>query len=77
MGNAAAAGAGTGAAGPDQGRAESREPKNPPAVAAAGGTISDHTPILQTTKKQAAAPKLPMPPEDELEERFSMVLVSE
>ncbi|KAG7262032.1 hypothetical protein CRUP_027894, partial [Coryphaenoides rupestris] len=68
MGNAAAAGAGTGAAGPDQGRAESREPRSP---AAAGGTTSDQTPVLQT-KKQAAAPKLPMPPEDELEERFNM-----
>lgn len=36
--------------------------------------MSDHAPALQ--KKQPAPPKLPMPPEEELEERFNVVLVS-
>lgn len=42
-------------------------------VGAASG-MSDPTPTLQ--KKQPAPPKLPMPPEEELEERFNVVLVS-
>lgn len=37
--------------------------------------MSDPTPTLQ--KKQSAAPKLPVPPEEELEERFNVVLVSD
>lgn len=36
--------------------------------------MGDPTQFLQ--KKQPAPPKLPMPPEDELEERFNLVLVS-
>lgn len=36
--------------------------------------MSDPAPALQ--KKQPAPPKLPMPPEEELEERFNVVLVS-
>lgn len=42
-------------------------------VGAASG-MSDPTPALQ--KKQPAPPKLPMPTEEELEERFNVVLVS-
>lgn len=42
-------------------------------VGAAPG-MSDPTPALQ--KRQPAPPKLPMPPEEELEERFNVVLVS-
>lgn len=37
--------------------------------------MSDPTPTLQ--KKQPAPPKLPVPPEEELEERFNVVLVSD
>ncbi|KAL0992808.1 hypothetical protein UPYG_G00098720 [Umbra pygmaea] len=37
-----------------------------------GTGLSDPTPTLQ--KKQAAPPKQPMPPEEELEERFNVVL---
>lgn len=33
-------------------------------------------PTMSTIKKKTAPPKLPMPPEDELEERFNVVLVS-
>lgn len=62
MGNAAAG---------EQEPAEGREARN--SVGAASG-MSDPTPTLQ--KKQPAPPKLPMPPEEELEERFNVVLVS-
>ncbi|XP_051243151.1 formin-like protein 1 [Dicentrarchus labrax] len=62
MGNAAAGGL-------EQEPAEGREARN--SVGAASG-MSDPTPALQ--KKQPAPPKLPMPPEDELEERFNGVL---
>lgn len=64
MGNAAAGGL-------EQQPAEGREARN--SVGAASG-MSDPAPTLQ--KKQPAPPKLPMPPEEELEERFNMVLVS-
>lgn len=64
MGNAAAGGL-------EQEPAEGREARN--SVGAASG-MSDPTPALQ--KKQPAPPKLPMPPEEELEERFNVVLVS-
>ncbi len=64
MGNAAAGGL-------EQESAEGREARN--SVGGASG-MSDPTPTLQ--KKQPAPPKLPMPPEEELEERFNMVLVS-
>lgn len=64
MGNAAAGGM-------EQEPAEGREARN--SVGAASG-MSDPTPILQ--KKQPAPPKLPMPSEEELEERFNVVLVS-
>lgn len=65
MGNAAAGGL-------EQQPAEGqREARN--SVGAAQG-MSDPTPTLQ--KKQPAPPKLPMPPEEELEERFNVVLVS-
>ncbi|KAK0142669.1 Formin-like protein 2 [Merluccius polli] len=60
MGNAAAGGQ-------EQERAEVRSPMEV-------GDMSSPAPSLQ--KKQSAAPKLPMPPEDELEERFNMVLSS-
>ncbi|KAM3597884.1 uncharacterized protein V6R79_010690 [Siganus canaliculatus] len=62
MGNAAAGGL-------EQEPAEGREARN--SVGAASG-MSEPTPVLQ--KKQPAAPKLPMPPEEELEERFNVVL---
>ncbi|KAG7243532.1 hypothetical protein INR49_011088 [Caranx melampygus] len=63
MGNAAAGGL-------EQQPAEGqREARN--SVGAAPG-MSDPTPALQ--KKQPAPPKLPMPPEEELEERFNVVL---
>ncbi|XP_070778577.1 formin-like protein 1 [Enoplosus armatus] len=62
MGNAAAGGL-------EQEPAEGREARN--SVGAASG-MSDPTPTLQ--KKQPAPPKLPMPPEEELEERFNVVL---
>ncbi|XP_035037319.2 formin-like protein 1 isoform X1 [Hippoglossus stenolepis] len=62
MGNAA-----TGAL--EQEQAEGYEARN--SVGAASG-MSDPVPTLQ--KKQPAPPKLPMPPEEELEERFNVVL---
>lgn len=62
MGNAAAGGL-------EQEPAEGREARN--SVGAASG-MSDPAPALQ--KKQPAPPKLPMPPEEELEERFNVVL---
>uniref|UniRef100_UPI0037E7F2BE formin-like protein 1 n=1 Tax=Semicossyphus pulcher TaxID=241346 RepID=UPI0037E7F2BE len=62
MGNAAAGGL-------EQEPAEGREARN--SVGAASG-MSDPAPTLQ--KKQPAPPKLPMPPEKELEERFNVVL---
>ncbi|XP_039976270.1 formin-like protein 1 [Xiphias gladius] len=62
MGNAAAGGS-------EQEPAEGREARN--SVGAVSG-MSDPTPTLQ--KKQPAPPKLPMPPEEELEERFNVVL---
>ncbi|KAF7661661.1 hypothetical protein LDENG_00256450 [Lucifuga dentata] len=62
MGNAVAGGM-------EQESAEGREAKN--SVGAASG-MSDPTSTLQ--KKQPAPPKLPMPPEEELEERFNVVL---
>lgn len=40
------------------------------------GTEAGVNPTLGTIKKKTPPPKLPMPPEDELEERFSVVLVS-
>lgn len=64
MGNAAAGGL-------EQEPAEGREARN---SAGAGADMSDPASTLQ--KKQPAPPKLPMPPEDELEERFGVVLVS-
>lgn len=66
MGNVAAGGL-------EQEPSEGREARD--SVGGAPGT-SDPTPTLQK-KKQPAPPKLPMPPEDELEERFNVVLVSE
>ncbi|XP_071327693.1 formin-like protein 1 [Trachinotus anak] len=62
MGNAAAGGL-------EQEPTEGRDARN--SVGAASG-MSDPTPTLQ--KKQPAPPKLPMPPEEELEERFNVVL---
>uniref|UniRef100_A0A3Q1H9E2 Formin-like 1a n=1 Tax=Anabas testudineus TaxID=64144 RepID=A0A3Q1H9E2_ANATE len=62
MGNAAAGGS-------EQEPAEGREGRN--SVGAASG-MSDPAPTLQ--KKQPAPPKIPMPPEEELEERFNVVL---
>ncbi|KAK2833198.1 hypothetical protein Q5P01_017087 [Channa striata] len=62
MGNAAAGGL-------EQEPAEGREARNSVGVAP---EMSDPTPTLQ--KKQAAAPKLPIPPEEELDERFNVVL---
>lgn len=38
--------------------------------------VAGVTPTPTVRKKAAAPPKLPMPPEDELEERFNVVLVS-
>lgn len=63
MGNVAAGGL-------EQEPSEGREARD--SVGGAPGT-SDPTPTLQK-KKQPAPPKLPMPPEDELEERFNVVL---
>lgn len=65
MGNAAAGGM-------EQEQAEGREARN---SVGASSTMSDPVPALQ--KKQPAPPKLPMPPEEELEERFNVVLVSD
>ncbi|XP_069381834.1 formin-like protein 1 [Paralichthys olivaceus] len=62
MGNAAAGAL-------EQEHAEGREARN--SVGAASG-MSDPAPSLQ--RKQPAPPKLPMPPEEELEERFNVVL---
>ncbi|XP_029997332.1 formin-like protein 1 isoform X2 [Sphaeramia orbicularis] len=62
MGNAAAGAL-------EQEPTEGREARN--SVGAASG-MSDPTPTLQ--KKQPPPPKLPMPPEEELEERFNVVL---
>lgn len=64
MGNAAAGGV-------EHEPGEGREARN---SVGAAPTMSDPTPTLQ--KKQPAPPKLPMPPEEELEERFNVVLVS-
>lgn len=64
MGNAAPGGL-------EQEGTEGREARN--SVRSASG-MSDPTPALQ--KKQPPPPKLPMPPEEELEERFNVVLVS-
>lgn len=64
MGNAAAGGL-------EQEQTEGQEASN--SVIGVLG-MSDPTPTLQ--KKQTAPPKLPMPPEEELEERFNVVLVS-
>lgn len=64
MGNAAAGGS-------EQDPAEGREARS--SVGAASG-MSDPTVTLQ--KKQPAPVNLPMPPEEELEERFNVVLVS-
>ncbi|CDQ87022.1 unnamed protein product [Oncorhynchus mykiss] len=50
-------------------QADDREAKH---SVGSGTGLSDPTPTLQ--KKQPAPPKLPVPPEDELEERFSVVL---
>ncbi|XP_061567977.1 formin-like protein 1 [Cololabis saira] len=61
MGNAAAGGL-------EQEPAEGREARNSVGTAS---TMSDPT---LGPKKQSAPPKLPMPPEEELEERFNMVL---
>ncbi|XP_069004810.1 formin-like protein 1 [Embiotoca jacksoni] len=49
--------------------ADGREARN---SVGASSTMSDPTPTLQ--KKKSAPPKLPMPPEQELEERFNVVL---
>lgn len=62
MGNAAAGGL-------EQEPAEGREARNSVGAVA---SMSDPAPTLQ--KKQPAPPKLPMPPEEELEERFNVVL---
>lgn len=40
------------------------------------GVTAGVTPTATVRKKPAAPPKLPIPPEDELEERFNVVLVS-
>lgn len=64
MGNAAGGGL-------EQDPADGREARN--SVGAASG-MSDPAPVVQ--KKQPAVPKLPVPPEEELEERFNAVLVS-
>ncbi|TSK28047.1 Formin-like protein 1 [Bagarius yarrelli] len=40
------------------------------------GTEAGATPTAGTVRKKTAPPKLPMPPEDELEERFNVVLSS-
>ncbi|KAK9534683.1 hypothetical protein VZT92_007113 [Zoarces viviparus] len=53
----------------EQEPSEGREARN--SVGGASG-MSDPTPTLQ--KKQPAPPKLPMPPEEELKERFNVVL---
>lgn len=41
-----------------------------------GTTSGMGDPVQFLQKKQPAPPKLPMPPEEELEERFNLVLVS-
>lgn len=40
------------------------------------GSTSGIHPTPSIPKKKSAPPKLPMPPEEELEERFNVVLVS-
>lgn len=65
MGNAAAGGS-------EQEPADGREARS---SAGSASGMSDPTPTLQ--KKQPAPPKLPVPPEEELEERFNVVLVSQ
>lgn len=40
------------------------------------GSTGGINPTPSLTKKKSAPPKLPMPPEEELEERFNVVLVS-
>ena len=55
----------------EQEQTEGREART--SVGGASG-MGEPTPTLQ--KKQPAPPKLPMPPEEELEERFNVVLVS-
>lgn len=65
MGNAAGSGL-------EHEPAEGREARNSVSAASA---MNDSAPTLQ--KKQPPQPKLPMPPEKELEERFNTVLVSE
>ena len=54
----------------EQDRGEGRDVRSPVEV----GDMSDPTPSPK--KKKTAPLKLPMPPEDELDERFNMVLVS-
>lgn len=41
------------------------------------GSTGGIYPTPSLPKKKSAPPKLPMPPEEELEERFNVVLVSE
>ncbi|KAM6957584.1 formin-like protein 1 [Aplochiton taeniatus] len=59
---------GNAAGGMEQEPTEGREAQN---SVGAGSTMSEPTP---SQKKPSAPPKLPMPPEDELEERFNVVL---
>ncbi|KAK5603925.1 hypothetical protein CRENBAI_026071 [Crenichthys baileyi] len=62
MGNAAAGGL-------EHEAAEGREPRN-----SVGAVSAMSDPTLSLQKKQSSPPKLPMPPEEELEERFNVVL---
>ncbi|MEQ2296663.1 hypothetical protein AMECASPLE_026888 [Ameca splendens] len=62
MGNAAAGGL-------EQEAAEGREARN-----SVGAVSAMSDPTLSLQKKQSSPPKLPMPPEEELEERFNVVL---
>lgn len=55
---------------------EGRETRSSTSGLAAGSGVTGVTPTPTVRKKAAAPPKLPMPPEDELEERFNVVLVS-
>lgn len=41
------------------------------------GTEAGVHPTMGTIKKKTPTPKLPIPPDDELEERFNVVLVSD
>lgn len=61
MGNAAPGGQ-------EQEPAQGRETR----ISVSASTTSDRMPTIQKT----SPPKLPMPPEEELEERFNVVLVS-